>query len=455
MKSFKILFAGGVFLAGAHSVPACSNISDDCHATLTCPVESSGGSASTTGGQAAESGAPPQEEGGRRSLGGATSSGGVEGSNANGGMTTATNGGSGVGGSSGQGEGGDGTTSAGGTTTHGGSGTFTGGTTSTGGALAGGTTSRGGATGNSSGGVSGGSPGAGGTSDGDTTPPSIVSVSPANNATGVTSNTQIKITFSEAMNTASVTQALKVGSFAAGDLTVSWDTSGKVLTVTPKGGFAYAEGTTPAGTPATKYAVTLGNGAQDLAGNTLPAFGSNFSTLRRISQAIPSSSVATYTTYSSYLNSDPAFCPEFEPQRVGDWCCLQSSGTSYVFAAFDTEVMGTASSIITLEKATLSATQLTPEGDFYATRKVGLKKLKYQPIDKTILDAVATDNLGIFSMSSAAQPTTNVHSFLFADISANTRKQLYRLEPTVTAQDSAFANFSCTGFTLNVVFLSP
>jgi len=139
MKAPKILFGGSLLLAGAHSVPACSNIADDCRATLTCPPESSGGSASASGGEPTESGAPPSSEGGRN-----TSSGG-----------SATGGGAGRG----SGEGMGGGVSAGGSLANHGGNLGEGGNEGAGGNV---TTSLGGAAGGGSGGVGSGGASSGG-----------------------------------------------------------------------------------------------------------------------------------------------------------------------------------------------------------------------------------------------------------------------------------------------------
>jgi hypothetical protein len=354
-------------------------------------------------------------------------------------------------------------TSSGGTSSGGASsgGAGSGGTgsggTSSGGAGSGGTSSGGtGTAGRSSGGASpGGTGGTGTGGSGDTTPPTVVSIVPANLANGIKSNAQIKLTFSETMNTATVTQALKVGSFAASDLTTTWDSTGKVLTITPTAGFAYATGTTPAGTVATKYTVTLSTSAQDLAGNALAAFSSSFSTLRRISQSIASGTVAEYSDYGHAVGDGPQSCPGTDPVEVGKWSSIASAGTYYIFIPFDTTVMGSASSIVTLESASFVAAQTAVTGQFYSTHNVVLRKLQYQTIDSTVLSATVTDNLGVFSSSTAAQPTMDVHSPLSADISAGTRQELYRLEPNGGSADTTQANFACNGFVLNVVYLSP
>jgi Bacterial Ig-like domain len=289
----------------------------------------------------------------------------------------------------------------------------------------------------------------------DTTAPTIVSISPANLATGVKLTAQIKITFSEVMNAVSASQALLVGGFAASNLNTSWDASGKVLTVTPKAGFAYATGSSAAGTPATKYTVSVGTGATDLAGNPLgSAFNSSFTTLRRITQSIASGVAATYSTYGNAVGGDPQSCPANDPIWVETWTSIASGGTYYVFAPFDTTVMGNASNI-TLESATFSATQVAPSGAFYSSHQVVLKRVKPQAIDNTVLSAAVIDSFGVFASSAVTQPTANVFSELSIDIAAGVRQELFRLEPTGTADGGTNANFTCSGFYLNVVFLTP
>jgi hypothetical protein len=117
---------------------------------------------------------------------------------------------------------------------------------------------------------------------GDCTPPTIIAnaIVPANNSTGVRSDTKISIAFSEPMNRQTTEAA-----FASSDIpsrTYSWDSSGTILTVTPAGGLAYATGTDPALAPLS-YSFSLTTTATDLAGNHLQGGSAvTFSTLRKI-----------------------------------------------------------------------------------------------------------------------------------------------------------------------------
>ena len=99
---------------------------------------------------------------------------------------------------------------------------------------------------------------------GDTTPPTVLSVTPANGATGVAAGTNVTVNFSEPVAPASVTPAtFSVGS-AAGTIVVT----GSSATFTPSAPLASG----------TAHAVSVA-GARDTAGNAMAApFASTFTT---------------------------------------------------------------------------------------------------------------------------------------------------------------------------------
>jgi len=100
----------------------------------------------------------------------------------------------------------------------------------------------------------------------DTTPPTILSTFPAQGATNVTRSGPYWFLFSEAMNEESVENAITIGGTGFGYFT-SW--SGDTLFITPTG-------ILPAGTEQT---ITIGTGAEDLAGNNLESeFALTFTT---------------------------------------------------------------------------------------------------------------------------------------------------------------------------------
>src|SRR5207249_3317510 len=92
----------------------------------------------------------------------------------------------------------------------------------------------------------------------DTTPPTVASTNPANGATGVTVNSPITATFSEAVQSSTVsstTFTLKDSSNNAVTGTVSLSPDGKTATFTPSSNLAAS----------TTYTATITTGVKDLA----------------------------------------------------------------------------------------------------------------------------------------------------------------------------------------------
>lgn len=132
------------------------------------------------------------------------------------------------------------------------------------------------------GGMGTGGMGTGGMVPVDTTPPTIVSVSPANGATGVANNEVIVVTFSEPMDKPSAQAAFQSANLGA--VTFNW-LDDMTMEVTPNG-LAYAQGG-PSVT-ANVYDFTVTTVATDLAGNPMAQNApSSFSTLRNVTDYMP------------------------------------------------------------------------------------------------------------------------------------------------------------------------
>jgi hypothetical protein len=115
----------------------------------------------------------------------------------------------------------------------------------------------------------------------DTTPPTVVSVSPANGVKGVTSDATIVITFSEPMERVSTQASYQSAGLPAGDVTFSWNDESTVLTIKPNAPLLYAIGVNdPTTIVAKSYAFSLTNTAKDTGGNALAELSSSFTTLR-------------------------------------------------------------------------------------------------------------------------------------------------------------------------------
>lgn len=119
----------------------------------------------------------------------------------------------------------------------------------------------------------------------DETAPAVTDTQPATAATAVHEDETIQVTFSEPMDPASVEAAYASTDLPADQVAFAWSPDGRVLTITPAAPLAYAEGAgnDPSVVTPKTFAITIGTGATDLAGNALAApMELSFSTRRRL-----------------------------------------------------------------------------------------------------------------------------------------------------------------------------
>ncbi|MBL8940171.1 MAG: Ig-like domain-containing protein [Archangium sp.] len=105
----------------------------------------------------------------------------------------------------------------------------------------------------------------------DTTRPTIVSVTPADMATGARPAEPMVVTFSEPMDPAATQSAFAVSQPAGVTVTYSWSTDGRTMTATPAAAFTYGQ----------VVRWQINTNAADLAGNRLPSLQSFAYTVRR------------------------------------------------------------------------------------------------------------------------------------------------------------------------------
>ncbi|MBL8934147.1 MAG: Ig-like domain-containing protein, partial [Archangium sp.] len=105
----------------------------------------------------------------------------------------------------------------------------------------------------------------------DTTRPTIVSVLPADMATGVRPTDPLVVTFSEPMDPAATQSAFAVSQPAGVTVTYSWSTDGRTMTATPAAAFAYGQ----------VVRWQINTNAADLAGNRLLSLQTFAYTVRR------------------------------------------------------------------------------------------------------------------------------------------------------------------------------
>jgi hypothetical protein len=463
-----LIFGTGLAFSGATASIACGTKLDNCETTSTCSApRNTGGS----GGSHAEAGAPADEGGGSGGKGGhgGTSSAGNQGGKGGGGgssdtSTHAGSPGAGVAGSDDvaphdddhqhgdvhhgdggeSGEGGEGGTPSDGPASGGGR------SGSPGHASAG--------QGNSAGAGSGGTSGQGA----DTTPPSVTSVSPQNETTGVKNDAEISVTFSETMDMASVQAAYTSSDLPAGSVDFSWQTLGTVLVVHPKAPLTYADVTAP--TAAAKhYSFTIGAGAKDVAGNALGVertFG--FTTLRHVTQVlnVKSGGGVVLTHPESGPDTTAASC-----DGAGAYVSAgedKSNGAILSLVAFDLSSLP--ASIVEWQSAVLtSALSLGAQRNPFSTDRLGVLHLYSTQVAPSMLswDAPMSD-LGIFaSYASQTDGNLSVLDAIGADFAqrvplGNTSEYVFHFDiQTDGANASTTERLFCSDLRLTLEYLAP
>jgi hypothetical protein len=214
------------------------------------------------------------------------------------------------------------------------------------------------------------------TPSGDTTAPSIVSITPHNGVIGVTKDSSIVITFSEAMDKTRTEQAFS--STTLPGFSFSWNEDGTVLTVVPSSDLLYSfEGKV--------YSFSLSAGATDLSGNALQGapISSSFTTLRQITVFLDSVAPAD----GSLRDEDGAINPP--ASCAGESICVGDSGingpldnSTYLgFLSFDLSSLPEALTEITA--ASLRITQTNTTGAPYTD----LGDLLWDHVFYDVLDA--------------------------------------------------------------------
>jgi Bacterial Ig-like domain len=178
------------------------------------------------------------------------------------------------------------------------------------------------------------------------TPPTVVSVSPANGATGVSADAKIVVTFSKPMDQVATQAAYQSADLPASGVTFDWDASGTVLTVKPNAPLVYAAGTDPKVLVATAYAFSITSTAKDKSGIALVPLNSSFKTLRKITATLESEAVR-----DGNVESSGSFDITSQNIFAGDF--TDNTGTRS-FLSFDLSGVPSSLTSTSLERATLN-----------------------------------------------------------------------------------------------------
>jgi hypothetical protein len=120
----------------------------------------------------------------------------------------------------------------------------------------------------------------------DTEPPYVVSVYPEDGTKGVRADTDIVITFNEPMDRVEAEKAYESARLPTSEVTFSWSSGGRVLTVRPNEPLSYGALMLPMSI-APLYEIAMTTVARDEAGNRLAEERLfSFTTLRKVSQSL-------------------------------------------------------------------------------------------------------------------------------------------------------------------------
>jgi hypothetical protein len=290
----------------------------------------------------------------------------------------------------------------------------------------------------------------------DTTAPTVLSITPADGATGVRADAIVVVKFSEPMDRLSVLDTLASSSLGA--VTFDWSDGGATLTIKPVAPLAYAAGTgnDPATVEAKQYVVTLGTGAKDEAGNLVGAGAQTiFKTLKRLSSRLPRKNDLTGTaTALSAVGDDDDFL------QIGD----TASNVAYRgFISLD--LAGLPASAIEITSATLHGAQLFEGPGAYDKLGSGKGVL----LDHGAFSSVGATAFALTPLSSAGEFAKESQTALTADVTAQVNDDLanrsargnvsqYRLRFTVESNNDGTLDQVFIGrdeLALDVEYLAP
>ncbi|MCX7784351.1 MAG: Ig-like domain-containing protein [Meiothermus sp.] len=291
----------------------------------------------------------------------------------------------------------------------------------------------------------------------DTTPPSIVSITPANLATGVAKDANIVIVFSEKMNQAVTQAAYQSADLPAAAVTFSWNAGGTELTINPNADLEY----TGAGKT---YAFSLTSTATDLAGNPLAPVNSSFRTFRQINVILESTAAL-----DGWVRSDGTVDTASNELRVGDSTAVDNA-TYRSYLSFDLSALPAELQSANVLSAVLKVHQYDVTGAPYTDLDVGSSDLILEHVNygssltQTDFDPTVYANLGDLSSSSApGDKTRPVLSALKNDLENNRTRSQYRLRFAALTDGDGLAdlariysgNNAANKPTLGITYLIP
>lgn len=269
--------------------------------------------------------------------------------------------------------------------------------------------------------------------------PDVLSISPADNATGVGPDAEIVVVFSVPMNQESVEAAWISSDLPAADLSFSWSAAGDTLTASPldEMPIAEAEGLSPVALDPLTVGFSIGAGAADLDGQALAPFAAQFTTLRRLRVELPS---VENLTNSVFNNGEP-----LDPPSIGAGASNFTDIFSRLLVTFDLPIDDVPSGA-TLERAVLSGDQEDVNGTPYSTlgqfnvQHVSFASLGLNAFSGSPLASPGTLSTSAVLETKSIDVTTEVADD-FANSASRAERSQYRLQfATATVNDSTRHN---------------
>ena len=270
--------------------------------------------------------------------------------------------------------------------------------------------------------------------------PTIMSISPADGATGVRADTPIVVTFDTPMDAASVAAAWSSDDLPA--VAFAWNDAGDAVTITAPLEYAEGIGLDPSTVVARTYTFRIAATASDVAGHTLDVGTAvTFATRRRLAVTLDQIDTLTRTMQSNgvLLAIGGLNMP------VGD----SAYDLQYkIFTAFSLPVLPAAAE---LDTATLNVAEVASKGNPLALGAVEVHHLNTATIDIAAFTAAPLDSPGVLPAEATPGPrmldvTTAVGGDLVNHV-ARGERTMYRFELDTPTNSDGIADTMSFGHT--------
>jgi len=254
----------------------------------------------------------------------------------------------------------------------------------------------------SAGGAASGGAGGAGSPLPEPEPAGVASLLPPDGASGVASDARIVITFEESMDVGSVEAAFRSEQLSADQLTFTWSTDARVLTLTPAAPLSQASGTDPERVVAQRYAYAFVAGARTASGASVAPFEASFTTQREITTTlapVPDNSL------TGNFRSDGLY-GSFTCAETGNQICIGDGSVAAnafyrALLSFDLGVIPAAAQ--TLSRARLQLAVVAVAGQPFATLgAIELEHVEFAAIGVGAFDVAPLAALGVLATAAAA-----------------------------------------------------